>query len=143
MQRHLRELKEKSCDQDRVRSDLITRFSTERSSWEIERANLHSQINQVRGEEGLGLEIERANLHSQINQVRGEEGLGLEIERANLHSQINQVRGEGELALEIERANLHSQINQVIKDASSDRARSLSKGTSYYMCKLLNAILRM
>ncbi|RUS71400.1 hypothetical protein EGW08_020841, partial [Elysia chlorotica] len=48
LQRHLRELREKTVDQDRVRADLINRFSTERAAWEMERANLNSQINQLR-----------------------------------------------------------------------------------------------
>ncbi|XP_055872478.1 microtubule-associated protein futsch-like isoform X2 [Biomphalaria glabrata] len=47
LQRHVRDLREKTSDQDRLRAELINRFATDRASWEIEKANFHSQINQL------------------------------------------------------------------------------------------------
>ncbi|GFS20264.1 coiled-coil domain-containing protein 165 [Elysia marginata] len=76
LQRHLRELREKTSDQDRLRSDLINRFSTERASWEIDRANLHSQINQLREHISCSSREEDRSKDIQVNM-----GLAWEKER--------------------------------------------------------------
>jgi len=47
LSRQLTEVKEQCLDQERLRSELITRFATDRSSWEIARAGLVSQLNQL------------------------------------------------------------------------------------------------
>ncbi|CAL1537257.1 unnamed protein product, partial [Lymnaea stagnalis] len=47
LQKHIRDLREKTSDQDRLRAELINKFATDRASWEIERANLNSQLNQL------------------------------------------------------------------------------------------------
>ncbi|KAK3766362.1 hypothetical protein RRG08_044547 [Elysia crispata] len=76
LQRHLRELKDKTMDQDRVRADLINRFSTERASWEIDRANLNSQINQLREHISCSSKEEGRSKDIQVNM-----GLAWEKER--------------------------------------------------------------
>jgi len=52
LQKQLREVREQTLDQERLRAELINKFATDRASWEINKANLHSQINQL--EEHLG-----------------------------------------------------------------------------------------
>ena len=47
LQTQVRELRSQQGDQERLRSELINKFATDRAEWEIHRADLHSQLNQV------------------------------------------------------------------------------------------------
>ncbi|GFN85420.1 sporulation-specific protein 15-like isoform x2, partial [Plakobranchus ocellatus] len=76
LQKHLRELREKTTDQDRLRSDLINRFSTEKAGWEMERSNLQSQINQLREHISCNSKQEERSKDIQVNM-----GLAWEKER--------------------------------------------------------------
>ncbi|XP_067666411.1 uncharacterized protein [Haliotis asinina] len=53
LRKKVQDLKEDLSAQDRMRTDIINKFATERSSWDIQRANLRSKINQM--EEKLSL----------------------------------------------------------------------------------------
>ena len=46
----VRELRSQQGDQERLRSELINKFATDRAEWEIHRADLHSQLNQLQEE---------------------------------------------------------------------------------------------
>ncbi|XP_046343602.1 trichohyalin-like isoform X2 [Haliotis rufescens] len=53
LRKKVQDLKEDLSAQDRTRTEIINKFATERSSWDIQRANLRSRINQM--EEKLSL----------------------------------------------------------------------------------------
>lgn len=65
----VRELQDKSTDQERLRTELINKMATDKASWEIERANLNSQVNQL--EEQLSVASRQQNRAKDIQVNMG------------------------------------------------------------------------
>ncbi|XP_046569804.1 COP1-interactive protein 1-like isoform X2 [Haliotis rubra] len=79
LRKKVQDLKEDLSAQDRMRTEIINKFATERSSWDIQRANLRSKINQM--EEKLSLtsraQTKAKDIHSHMElaweKERGEQ----------------------------------------------------------------------
>ncbi|XP_059146246.1 trichohyalin-like isoform X2 [Physella acuta] len=143
LQKHIRDLREKTIDQDRLRSELINKFAMDRSGWEIERANLNSHINQLEEQLSCTSRQQERSKDIQVNM-----GMAWEKERREQRRLLGEAHT---LALDLqeqlrsrEETSAHER-KELIRQMESDRLTfaKMTKETEKRMTELESSVRTM